>query len=301
MALDTRLTPIIDALATYLGRGQLILLVGAGASKWAGLPTWSEAVGVLAQDLAPALRRAVPDAAVRFEPPKPGAPLPVEDFLKIAEVHRHLCGEAKLMHRLRQLFDTSHLEGDALPLHRLIVALSRFAPALYTTNFDDLLERAFAAGGRPCQRVADAGDLQEWGYDRVDGRWMARYPIYKLHGTLDRPDTLVLGESDFHRRSDLAANPIDLRFCSDVVGRVLLLIGYSFSDPNLRWIWTKLRDLAVLPRAYFLELGESSDLDIAHFQKDQVVRVDLKASDLHHPVELTQFLQALLDRCQAGV
>jgi hypothetical protein len=125
-----------------------------------------------------------------------------------------------------------------------------------------------------------------------------RYPIYKLHGSLDRPGTLVFGESDFQRRSDLAAHPIDLRFASDVVGRELLLLGYSFSDPNVRWLWTKLRDLGVLPLACFVELGESTDLDVAYFTKDRVTRIDLRAHDREHPQELLELLDRLLARCR---
>ncbi|HEX9050530.1 MAG TPA: hypothetical protein VF841_08370 [Anaeromyxobacter sp.] len=70
-----------------------------------------------------------------------------------------------------------------------------------------------------------------------------------------------MSESDFLRRSDLAANPIDLRFCSDVMGRELLLVGYGFNDPNMRWIWAKLRDLEVPPVGWFLELGDRATLD----------------------------------------
>lgn len=298
MRVERRLEPVLDELAGALARGQLLLLVGAGASRWAGLPTWAEAVSALARDLVPALRRAVPDAGARFTPAAPGDRVPVPALLGIAELHRHLCGEGALVARLRQLFDTSGVDPGALPLHRLLVEIARLAPALYTTNWDDLLERAFAAAGRRCQVVADADDLRRWKLDLEDGRWRARYPVYKLHGALDRPATLVLGESDFHRRSGLAGSPIDLRFCSDVMGRTLLLVGYSFSDPNLRWIWTKLRDLAVLPRAYSLELGESTDLEIASYEKDQIARVDLRASDLARPPELTAFLAALLERAR---
>ena len=202
------------------------------------------------------------------------------------------------MARLRALFDTDRAAARPLPLHARLVRLSRLVPAFYTTNFDDLLERAFAAAGRPAQPVAEASDLKNWKYDDVDGRPVARFPIYKLHGTLDRPRTLVFGESDFQRRSDLAAHPIDLRFASDVVGRGLLLVGYSFSDPNVRWIWTKLRDLAVQPDAWFLELGESTDLELAYFLKDRVTPVDLRARDREQPQELLEFLDELLLRCE---
>ena len=297
MPLPPELDPVLDHLAGRIARGQLVVLVGAGASRWAGLPTWKEAVCALAQDLAPALREAVPDAAARFTPPAPDDPLSIDAYLKIGEAFRWVCGEERLHARLRALFDASSIDPTRLPLHQRLVRLAEHVPAIYTTNFDDLLERSFAAASKPYQVVAEARDLHEWGFDEVDGEFVPRFPIYKLHGSLDRPDTLVLGESDFQRRAGLASHPIDLRFCSDVVGREVLLVGYSFSDPNVRWLWTKLRDLNVLPVAYFLELGTSTDLDVAYFLKHRVYRIDLHAEDRESPQELLDFLEALLSRC----
>jgi hypothetical protein len=298
MPLPSDLERVLEHLAGRIARAQLVVLVGAGASRWAGLPTWKQAVCALARDLAPALREAVPEAAVRFEPPSEDAQLSVDAYMKIGEAFRWVCGEDRLLARLRALFDASRIDAAKLPLHRLLVRLAEHVPAIYTTNFDDLLERSFAAAGKPFQVVADARDLHEWRFDEVDGAFVPRFPIYKLHGTLDRPETLVLGESDFQRRAGLASHPIDLRFCSDVVGREVLLVGYSFSDPNVRWLWTKLRDLDVLPVAYFLELGASTDLDVAYFLKDRVYRIDLHARDKDSPHELLDFLAALLERCE---
>jgi glycine oxidase len=292
------LSRILDRLVDRVARGRLLLLVGAGASRWAGLPSWRETVRALADDLVPALRARVPHAHARFEPPAEDAHVPVEALVRIPEVHRFVCGEDRLVARLRALFDTSRVDPAALPLQRVLVRLAEFVPALYTTNFDDLLERTFAWARRPFQAVADAEDLHRWKLDEVDGRFVPRFPIYKLHGTLDRPETLVIGEADFHRRSNLAASPIDLRFCSDAVGRELLLVGYGFADPNVRWIWTKLRDLRVLPVAWFLEIGASSDLELAAFEMDRIVRVDLEADDAERPRELLDFLAALAARCE---
>jgi hypothetical protein len=297
----TALAEVQDHLLDRLARGQLLLLVGAGASRWAGLPSWRDAVCALAEDLVPALRERDPDAACRFEPPGPGARIPVEALLRIPEAHRFLRGEGRLVERLSALFDTRGIDAGALPLQAVLARLSRFVPAIYTTNFDDLLERALAAHGLACQVVAAPEDLRAWRHDRVDGGWIARLPVYKLHGTLDRPGTLVVSESDFHRRTDLAANPIDLRFCSDAMGRELLLVGYGFNDPNLRWIWAKLRDLRVPPRAWYLEIGASTDLERATFEMDRIVRVDLEARDPSRPAELLAFLQGLAGRCEADL
>jgi hypothetical protein len=294
----SELGAVQDRLFDRVARGQLLVLVGAGASRWAGLPSWREAVCALAEDLLPALRERHPRARERFDPPSPDDGMPVEALLRIPEAHRFLRGEARLMEKLEELFDTSRIDPARLPLHQLLLRLSRFVPAFYTTNFDDLLERTFASAGRSYQVVAGPEDMHRWRFDQVDGRFVARFPIYKLHGTLGRPGSLVIGESDFQRRSDLASNPIDLRFCSDVVGREILLVGYGFNDPNMRWIWTKLRDLEVLPVAYFLELGASTDLEIATFEMDRIVRVDLEAIDPDHPPELLAFLEALVERCE---
>jgi hypothetical protein len=294
----SELGAVQDRLFDRVARGQLLVLVGAGASRWAGLPSWREAVCALAEDLLPALRERHPRARERFDPPSPDDGMPVEALLRIPEAHRFLRGEARLMEKLEELFDTSRIDPARLPLHQLLLRLSRFVPAFYTTNFDDLLERTFASAGRSYQVVAGPEDMHRWRFDQVDGRFVARFPIYKLHGTLGRPGSLVIGESDFQRRSDLASNPIDLRFCSDVVGREILLVGYGFNDPNMRWIWTKLRDLEVLPVSYFLELGASTDLEIATFEMDRIVRVDLEATDPDHPPELLAFVEALVERCE---
>lgn len=288
-----------ERLFARLARGQLVLLVGAGASRWAGLPSWRQIVCALAEDLVPALREQLPDARERFVPPSPDAPVSVDALLRIPEAYRFLRGEERLVEKLRALFDTSRIDPAELPLHQRLVRLAPFVPAIYTTNFDDLLERTFEWAGQACQVVAGAEDLHRWRFDEVDGRQVPRFPVYKLHGTLDRPGSLVIGESDFLRRSDLAANPIDLRFSSDVMGREILLVGYGFNDPNMRWIWTKLRDLRVPPVGWFLELGASTDLERATVAMDRIERVDLNASDPVHPPELLAFLEDLAARCEA--
>jgi hypothetical protein len=292
------LAAVEERLFARLARGQLLLLVGAGASRWAGLPSWRETVCALAEDLAPALREGVPGARDRFVPPRPDERVSMESLLRIPEAHRFLLGEARLVERLAALFDTSRIDPARLPLHQAIVRLSAFVPAIYTTNFDDLVERTFAWAGRPCQVVAGPDDLRHWRVDEEDGRFTPRYPIYKLHGTLGRPGSLVVGEQDFLRRSDLAANPIDLRFCSDVMGRELLLVGYGFNDPNMRWIWAKLRDLEVPPLGWLLEPGSSTDLERVTMEMDGVVRVDLDTEAPDRPPELLHLLDALARRCE---
>jgi hypothetical protein len=71
------LPAVQDLLFERLARGQLLLLVGAGASRWAGLPSWRDVACALAEDLLPALRRRVPAARERFVPPRAGERVPM--------------------------------------------------------------------------------------------------------------------------------------------------------------------------------------------------------------------------------
>src|SRR5205085_5246238 len=66
--------------------------------------------------------------------------------------------------------------------------------------------------------------------------------IVKYHGDLRHEATLVLTESSYYSRLDFES-PMDLKFRSDLLGRSVLFMGYSFSDINIRIIWFKLMEM----------------------------------------------------------
>ena len=93
----------------------------------------------------------------------------------------------------------------------------------YTTNFDNFLERSFRLSGRSC--VVSAVEAQMGGAE-------AQCEIIKFHGDLDHPDQIVLTESEYEKRLPLST-ALDYRLRADLLGRVVLFIGYSFRDPNV--------------------------------------------------------------------
>jgi hypothetical protein len=111
----------------------------------------------------------------------------------------------------------------APPVHRAIVALA--PPVIYTTNYDRNIERAFALAGRPHVAIVGASDAaaaEESGTQDV-----------KLQGDLSDEASLVLTPSDYFDR--LAFNgPLDIKLKADALGRAVLFVGYSMSDPNVR-------------------------------------------------------------------
>jgi hypothetical protein len=121
---------------------------------------------------------------------------------------------------------------QASVIHQGLVAM-QLCRLFYTTNFDDFLERSFAAAGRPCKRIAIEAHM-----------WVAKSEeaeIVKFHGDLRNPENMVLSESDYENRLKLDT-PMDHRLRADVLGRALLFIGYSFRDWNVSYLFRLVND-----------------------------------------------------------
>ncbi|HEX7241076.1 MAG TPA: SIR2 family protein, partial [Longimicrobiaceae bacterium] len=82
---------------------------------------------------------------------------------------------------------TSVDSGDTNAAHHLLAELARQGRlgAVLTTNFDCTIERAFRAAGVAYRLYASPGD-----FERLD-EVAAPVPIVKIHGSADRPETMV--------------------------------------------------------------------------------------------------------------
>src|SRR5215212_8397206 len=112
---------------------------------------------------------------------------------------------------------------SASQLHKLIVELN--FPTIYTTNYDRNLETAFEVHNRPYAKIANAKQIA----DAPEGVTH----IIKYHGDFDDDSSLVLTETDFLNRLSFDS-PLDIKFRADALGRTILFVGYSMSDPNIR-------------------------------------------------------------------
>jgi hypothetical protein len=199
----------VDALAAAIEERRAILFVGAGASMSVGLPSWDMLIDHLLDELG--LDRSV------IEGMNGGYQL-------LAEFYRLKKGNiASLRSWLDRNWQVSSERVSRSRLHRLIVDL-RF-PIIYTTNYDRNLEVAFEIHRQPYTRIANAKDIAE----ARDGVTQ----IVKYHGDFDDEASLVLTETDFLNRLSFDS-PLDIKFRSDALGRTILFIGYSMSDPNIR-------------------------------------------------------------------
>ena len=167
---------------------------------------------------------------------------------------------------------------DALESAPILTALTDLENCnlYYTTNFDDFLERALELHGRECH--VTAVEAQMGGYGNTT-------EIVKFHGDLNHPDQIVLTESDYQSRLAFES-PLDYRLLSDLLGRVVLFVGYSFSDPNVSYLFRLFTSQLVGksgslsgPRAYII-LRDPSEFEYELFQarKIQIIPVGSEES-----------------------
>ena len=198
-----------EVLADAIKRRHAILFVGAGVSMTVGLPSWQTLVDHLLKelDLSPDMIEGMSNG-----------------YQMLAEFYRLKQGG---IGPLRSWLDRNwKVDRDRVAksqLHKLIVELD--FPAIYTTNYDRNLETAFELHNKAYAKIANAREIA----NAADGVTH----IVKYHGDFDDDSSLVLTETDFLNRLSFDS-PLDIKFRADALGRTILFIGYSMSDPNIR-------------------------------------------------------------------
>ena len=116
-------------------------------------------------------------------------------------------------------------------IHNELAAMTNCL-TMYTTNFDDFIERSLGLHSRAFQAVAIEEHMR---------RSSATTEVIKFHGDWNHPDRMVLTESDYERRMEFRSM-MDRRLWSDLLNRSVLFLGYSFRDPNVAYLFRQVKE-----------------------------------------------------------
>ncbi len=221
-----------------LKRSKVILFVGAGVSANLGLPSWSELINRMAQEL-------------DFDPKTFQS---YGDFLELAEYYEIKKGS---IGPLRSWMDVSFhnpaIKIEESRIHELIAKFNFHI--IYTTNYDRWLEKAFEAHGVEYVKVTNIFDLTKLRSGITQ--------IIKFHGDFDDDSSIVLTESSYFNRLGFEG-PLDMKLRSDILGKSILFIGYSLKDIDMRYLLFKLNKLwegysndSVRPKSYIFTLSDN--------------------------------------------
>lgn len=195
--------------------GKGVVFVGAGLSAAAGLPTWEQ------------LLRGVQAHAVAIDNTAFDIFLKRGDLLEAASELEEQMGRAALQEALRSELQAS----SAVPTrtHELLTKLP--LQAVITTNFDQLIERAY---GGSIAAITPRDSRQFGEYFRQNTRF-----LYKIHGDINRPDTIVLTREEYLRLANGGDVMLDL---NHLFMNPVLFTGYSHRDFDLDLILNKFLD-----------------------------------------------------------
>jgi hypothetical protein len=239
--------------------GRLVPFVGAGVSKSVA---WNE--GDISRS--GVLWREMVDQAARllgFEDPSllrvRGSDLQILEYFQLK---KESLAELSLW-----LHDRMKPSDEALKASAIHTELARLdkCPVVYTTNYDNFIERAFRLHGRDCTVVALESHM---GVARSNG---AACEVVKFHGDFNYPERMVVTESHYQERLAFET-PMDLRFRADMLGRAVLFLGYSFGDQNVAYLFHLVnRSLQRLPsspsgRRAYIVVSSPSDFEYSLFR-----------------------------------
>ncbi|EHR72076.1 hypothetical protein BurJ1DRAFT_3267 [Burkholderiales bacterium JOSHI_001] len=146
-------------------------------------------------------------------------------YPEVASACREILGQAGFEQALQRALEPT----KPLSAAHQHIARTPYA-CVVTTNFDDLIECAYAqAHGGTLPRAPTGTDLHAQGTLLMDGAFF----VLKAHGDLRRPETLIFSADDY-RRVIHAAPAFQAVFNTILMTHALLFVGYSLSDTNFR-------------------------------------------------------------------
>lgn len=202
------ITKYIKDIKSASEQGRLVIFVGAGVSNNSGIPVWSTLIKAMKDDL-------------------PGFAENVTDDLKLAQIYKTTY-PTKFVEKVREVL--RHDKVIPNPIHDAILDLH---PAyIITTNYDDLLEQSFSKRYEQYSVIRADEDLPSCNSNKL---------LIKMHGDFEKGN-IVLAEQDYYdysRNFPLVRSYVMSLFAS----KVILFVGFSFDDINLKYI---LRNLQVI-------------------------------------------------------
>lgn len=279
MAFDAKRIPA--SLKEAYQHGRCAVLVGAGASKGAGLPLWGEFLSKLVEV-------AEHDALIDADRAAMYQSL-------LARPEKFLMAAAAIKNELGSLFDETveriFTKSGAVPtdLHKSLVKLK--LPFVLTTNYDTLIEDAYAQTGNrvAASSFVDAGDVHR----RLSRR---EFFLLKAHGDAARVGNgIILTEVDY--RKLLYGNP-GYRSILSVMFTMysIVFIGASMADPEINLLLGYIADSFSStsgPMHYALLADEDiTEAEQERWRSDFKVHI-IRISKADNYLELTHFLDSL--------
>lgn len=246
-----------------------IPFIGAGFSAQSGLPTWAAIKNDMSKYL---LSKAADKVSER-------AWIKSNGVLEISDRFKKRLTPAQFQVWVDRWFNPERIGISSA--HECLVAIDW--PLVATTNFDKLLELAYAQKrGRAVRTAVNFEQL-------VRAESASEPYVLKLHGSVEDPGSLVLTETDYARMAVENRELLEHIEKALFTFKRILFLGFSMNDPEIRSAFLRSR---IAAKGYasgdFIVLTDPSKVDIEVWEERGLTVISLRRHS-----ELPLFLRQL--------
>ncbi|TYA28725.1 SIR2 family protein [Aggregatibacter actinomycetemcomitans] len=203
---------LIKELVNELSANNLAIFAGAGLSVSAGFVDWK----ILLRDLADEMNLDIDKEE--------------SNLVSLAQYYvNSKCGKRSKINQL--ILDEFSQSATLTENHKILARLP--IDTFWTTNYDSMIETALKEAGK----VVDVKHCVEQLPISIHKRDVV---VYKMHGNASLPNQTVLIKDDYEK-FHLTRNDFFNALRGDLLTKRFLFLGFSFSDPNIDYILSRIR------------------------------------------------------------
>ena len=187
------------------------IFAGAGLSAPSGFVNWKELLADIATDLGLDINKE-------------------NDLVSLAQYHLNKNGGNRSSLN-KAVINNFSSDNGVTENHQILTRLP--VNTYWTTNYDRLIEKALEAA----RKIPDVKHEKEDLVHTVPDRDAI---VYKMHGDAFSPNSTVITKEDYEFY-DKTRGPFITALAGDFVSKTFLFLGFSFMDPNLNFVLSKIR------------------------------------------------------------
>ena len=229
--MNAEIESFINRYVKEIKENNAVVFLGAGFSKKSGFVDWKELLKEIAKDL---------DLDIEKE----------NDLVSLAQFHCNKNRNRAVINNI--IFEEFSREREPNENHMILARLPIFT--YWTTNYDSLIEDSL----REVKKKVDV----KFSIKQLSNTLPYRDAIvYKMHGDRSNPDDTVIIKDDYESYYRKYA-PFITALNGDLISKTFLFMGFSFTDPNLDYILSRVRvEYEENPRQHYAILKRVIEAD----------------------------------------
>lgn len=249
MSFSNEVEAFIKDFVKDLEAGNAAIFAGAGMSKSCGYVDWPELLRDVAFEL--------------------GLDVDKEhDLISLAQFHvNKLKSSAKLARKIIEEFSQ---QAEPSETHEILARLP--IRTYWTTNYDTLIEEAL-------KEAYKVPDVKHYVEQLNITRPKRDAVVYKMHGDVNHPGNAVLYKEQYEQYYK-THEPFITALMGDLVSKSFLFIGFSFSDPNLDYVLSRLHSSTKKTHYCFMRREIINPEEPDDLQQYKRRKQDLRVDDL---------------------